>query len=82
MTGPAPAAADPIDPAEPVPGWAVQLLVATAEIRRDLAPVVARVDDHEHRLRALERRAYVLAGGAAVVGAGTSQLLDLIQTVN
>lgn len=67
-----------VDPAEPVPGWAVTLLVTVAEIRRDLAPVA----DHELRLRALERRSYLLAGAAAVVGAGASQLLDLLQTVN
>lgn len=63
-------------PAEPVPGWAVQLLVDVAVIKSTLAPI----KDHETRIRSLERRGYLLAGGAAVLGAGGSQLLDLIQT--
>ena len=75
MSAPAPeAAASAVDPAEPVPGWAVQLLVAVAEIRRDLAPVA----DHETRLRALERRAWLLFGAATAAGAGAGQLLDLL----
>lgn len=73
-TGPPAATTPAIDPAEPVPGWAVQLLVTVAEIRRDLAPVT----DHEIRIRTLERRAYMLAGVAALLGAGGGQLLDIL----
>lgn len=76
MSVPAAEPASAVDPAEPVPGWAVQLLVSVAEIRRDLAPVA----DHETRIRSLERRAWLLAGAAAAAGAGVGQLLDLMKT--
>lgn len=59
---------------EPVPAWAVQLLVDVGVIKSTLAPIA----DHETRIRSLERRSWLLAGAAAVVGAGGAQLLEII----
>jgi hypothetical protein len=61
---------------EPVPGWAVRLLIDVAVIKTGMSLVT----DHESRLRALERRAYMLAGVAVLGGAGAGQLLDLLKT--
>lgn len=61
---------------EPVPGWAVRLLVDVAVIRTGMTAVA----DHETRIRSIERRAYVLAGAAAVAGAGAGRLLDMLTT--
>lgn len=79
MTAAEAAPATPPADGSPVPAWAAQLLVDVAVIRANLAPLVVRVDDHEARLRSLERRAYTLAGVATLAGAGVGQLLDLLK---
>lgn len=64
-----------IDESAPVPSWAVQLRV-------DVAVIVASMtalNDHETRIRSLERKAYTLAGFASIAGAGLGQLLDLLK---
>ena len=57
----------------------VQSQVAELSVKLDpVAVSIARVEadlhDHENRMRALERRAWVIAGGAAVMGGAAGAL--------
>lgn len=57
----------------------VQSQVAELSVKLDpvavaIARVEAELNDHENRLRALERRAWVIAGGAAVMGGAAGAL--------
>jgi len=63
---------------ESVPTWALQLLVDVAVIKEGLTPLNKNMTDHETRIRALERRAWALAGAAALAGAGLSWIGDTV----
>jgi hypothetical protein len=64
----------PVAKAEPVPAWAMQLLVDVAVIKSSLEPI----KDHEARIRSLERRSWSLAGVSTLGGAGLAQLVNFI----
>ncbi len=56
---------------------ALEILVARIETKLDLA--LARTDDHEGRLRQLERRVWQAAGAsAAVAGSAAAGLASLL----
>lgn len=63
---------------EATPAWAVTLLVDVAVIKTTTTSSAVAVQDHETRLRALERRAWALSGAAALTGAGISQLVTIL----
>lgn len=45
------------------------------KIDKKLDPIPARIDDHEHRLRALERQVWVWVGAASIGGGGLVTLI-------
>ena len=51
------------------------LAVVVARIEAKLDVAISKGDDHETRIRALERKVWMAAGFAAAGGAGLSQFL-------
>ncbi|HEV2784703.1 MAG TPA: hypothetical protein VGX25_35410 [Actinophytocola sp.] len=47
------------------------------DIRADLKAVLPMVPDHETRIRALEKRMWVMAGAATVLGGGLGKLISV-----
>lgn len=58
---------------EDIPNWAIELIKQVERLNEKLPTHVEWVEkelrDHEYRLRSLERRMWVVAGAAAVIGA-------------
>lgn len=54
------------------------LAIALARVEVKLDAALAKTDDHEHRLRAIERRLWTAAGATSVVAIAGSQLLSAI----
>lgn len=58
---------------EEIPTWAIELIKQVERLNEKLPTHVEWVEkelrDHEFRLRSLERRMWVVAGAAAVIGA-------------
>lgn len=58
---------------EEIPAWAIELIKQVERLNEKLPTHVEWVEkelrDHEFRLRGLERRMWVVAGAAAVIGA-------------
>jgi hypothetical protein len=56
-----------------IPAWAIELIKQVERLNEKIPNHIEWVErnlfDHEKRLRMLERRMWVVAGGAAVVGA-------------
>lgn len=65
---------------EEIPTWAIELIKQVERLNEKLPTHVEWVEkelrDHEFRLRSLERRMWVVAGGAAVIGALASAIYD------
>lgn len=53
---------------------------AVMSLRQELQHTPRMVDDHEKRLRDLERKVWASAGAATVLGAVLSQLITMIGT--
>lgn len=49
------------------------------EVKRDVQALSAHADDHEGRIRHLERKIYAVSGVAALLGAGLSQVVEAIR---
>lgn len=68
---------------EDIPTWAIELIKQVERLNEKIPThidwVERNIKDHEMRLRMLERRMWVVAGGAAVIGAivaGVWQVLN------
>lgn len=68
---------------EDIPTWAIELIKQVERLNEKIPThidwVERNIKDHEMRLRMLERRMWVVAGGAAVIGAivaGVWQILN------
>lgn len=66
-----------------IPSWAIEIIKQVERLNEKIPShidwVERNIKDHEMRLRMLERRMWVVAGGAAVVGAivaGVWQVLN------
>lgn len=51
---------------------------AVIELKYELAHTPKQVDDHEKRIRSLERLTWSLSGVATLLGAGLSQLITAL----
>ena len=68
---------------EDIPNWAIELIKQVERLNEKIPThidwVERNIKDHEMRLRMLERRMWIIAGAAAVVGAiaaGVWQVLN------
>jgi hypothetical protein len=56
-----------------IPSWAIEIIKQVERLNEKIPShidwVERNIKDHEMRLRMLERRTWVVAGGAAVIGA-------------
>lgn len=66
-----------------IPSWAIEIIKQVERLNEKIPShidwVERNIKDHEMRLRMLERRMWVVAGGAAVIGAivaGVWQILN------
>ena len=63
-----------------IPSWAIDLIKQIERLNEKLPTHVEWVEqelrDHEFRLRSLERRMWVVAGAAAVIGALASSFYN------
>lgn len=61
---------------EEIPAWAIELIKQVERLNEKIPTHIDWVErnllDHEKRLRLLERRMWVVAGAAAVIGAITA----------
>lgn len=67
---------------EEIPTWAIELIKQVERLNEKIPThidwVERNIKDHEMRLRMLERRMWVVAGGAAVIGAIVAGVWQLI----
>ena len=67
---------------EEIPAWAIELIKQVERLNEKIPThidwVERNIKDHEMRLRMLERRMWVVAGGAAVIGAIVAGVWQLI----
>lgn len=67
---------------EEIPTWAIELIKQVERLNEKIPTHVEWVErnikDHELRLRALERRMWVVAGAAAVIGAVFASLWQIL----
>lgn len=66
---------------EDIPSWAIELIKQVERLNEKI-PTFAdwaerNIKDHEMRLRALERRMWVVAGASAVIGAIAAGVFQL-----
>lgn len=58
---------------EEIPTWAIELIKQVERLNEKIPThidwVERNIKDHEMRIRMLERRMWIVAGGAAVIGA-------------
>lgn len=66
---------------EQIPTWAIELIKQVERLNEKIPTHIDWVErnmkDHELRIRALERKMWVVAGASAVVGALASSLFNL-----
>ena len=66
---------------EEIPTWAIELIKQVERLNEKLPTHIDWVEkelrDHEFRLRNLERRMWIVAGAAAVIGAIASAMLNV-----
>jgi len=67
---------------EEIPTWAIELIKQVERLNEKIPThidwVERNIKDHEMRLRMLERRMWVVAGAAAVVGAIAAGIWQII----
>lgn len=67
---------------EEIPSWAIELIKQVERLNEKLPTHIDWVEkelrDHEYRIRALERKLWLAAGAAAVIGGFGSQLMSQI----
>ena len=67
---------------EDIPTWAIELIKQVERLNEKLPTHVEWVErnlfDHEKRLRALERRMWIVAGAAGVIGAIASSFWQVL----
>jgi len=68
---------------EEIPAWAIELIKQVERLNEKIPThvdwVERNIKDHEMRLRAVEKKIWVVAGAAGVIGAA---LTFLVQVVN
>lgn len=68
---------------EDIPAWAIELIKQVERLNEKIPThvdwVERNIKDHEMRLRAVEKKIWVVAGAAGVIGAA---LTFLVQVVN
>ncbi len=69
---------DEVRKLDEVAGLVNDVRVIVARMDAVLTTAVNGHDDHEARLRAIERKVWALAGASAAVGAGGGKLLTLL----
>jgi hypothetical protein len=66
---------------EQIPTWAIELIKQVERLNEKIPTHIDWVErnmkDHELRIRALERKMWVVAGASAVIGAVASALFSL-----
>lgn len=67
---------------EEIPAWAIELIKQVERLNEKIPTHIDWVErnmkDHEIRIRNLERRIWMAMGGAAVIGAAVSYLMQII----
>ena len=67
---------------EEIPAWAIELIKQVERLNEKIPThidwVERNIKDHEMRLRMLERRMWIVAGGAAVIGAIVAGVWQII----
>lgn len=67
---------------EEIPSWAIELIKQVERLNEKIPThidwVERNIKDHEMRIRALEKRIWMAAGGAGVVGATIATLWQII----
>ena len=67
---------------EEIPGWAIELIKQVERLNEKIPTHIDWVErnmkDHELRLRALERKIWVVSGGAGVIGAALSVIWQVL----
>lgn len=60
-------------PNEEIPGWAIEIIRQVERLNEKLPShvdwVERNIEDHENRIRSLERRMWLIAGASGVIGA-------------
>lgn len=67
---------------EEIPAWAIELIKQVERLNEKIPThidwVERNIKDHEMRIRALEKRIWMAAGGAGVVGAVIATLWQIV----
>ena len=67
---------------EEIPAWAIELIKQVERLNEKIPThidwVERNIKDHEMRLRTLERRMWVIAGAAVVIGSVTTVIWQMI----
>ena len=67
---------------EDIPNWAIELIKQVERLNEKIPThvdwVERNIKDHEMRLRAVERKIWVVAGAAGVVGAAMTFLVQVL----
>lgn len=67
---------------EEIPAWAIELIKQVERLNEKLPTHVEWVErnikDHEMRLRAVERKLWLVAGGAAVIGGSATMVWSML----
>lgn len=67
---------------EEIPTWAIELIKQVERLNEKIPThidwVERNIKDHEMRIRMLERRMWIVAGGAAVIGAIAAGLWQVL----
>jgi hypothetical protein len=67
---------------EEIPAWAIELIKQVERLNEKIPThidwVERNINDHEVRIRNLERRIWMAMGGAAAIGALVSYLMQII----
>ena len=66
-----------------IPGWAIELIRQVERLNEKLPThvdwVERNIKDHEMRLRMLERRMWIIAGAATIIGAVGTMVWQVMQ---
>ena len=66
---------------EQIPAWAIELIKQVERLNEKIPThidwVERNIKDHELRIRALERRLWIIAGASAMIGAVVSFLVQI-----
>ena len=67
---------------EEIPAWAIELIKQVERLNEKIPThidwVERNIKDHELRLRVLERRMWIIAGAAVVIGSVTTVIWQMI----